>query len=308
MMDDAVKNLKGHKIDLQPSVNQFMNDLDNLGVQVKWREGQGGNLEAYGDYSKADFQGLKAMENAMDTVLLRMSSGPGDRQLGVDAHDAHRLKMFLDEQINYGGETPGGLKGRGEMPLKKLRANVDKTLDDLFPDYNEINVIYSDTAQALNQFGDGVGKRINLDADSAETAVGTALRKITSNYNTRGDLLNSLKLLDETVAKHFDKQALIPQGAEMPPIRSADLNVKLSDLVGFQNNLDEMFGSHAGSSFQALTERGATRAVQTMYGDPATTAAGLIDDARKFKNRQTEEKAMLTLQQLLKDAPTPPYR
>ena len=125
----------------------------------------------------------------------------GKRGANPDAFELHRMKRFIDEVVTY-GKAGEGLTGKTERILKQLRTNLDSTLDDAFPAYNEANTIYADTIGALDALQDVAGRKMDLFGPNADKATGTLLRRMMSNAQSRVNLVDAVDNL-EVVAKRY---------------------------------------------------------------------------------------------------------
>jgi len=139
-IDRESQKLKGKKVDFSPAVNQFIGDLEKIGVSL---EKKGNRIVP--NFSKAAFQDIPEIENMVRNLVKRMSRGTN-----LDAHDVHLMKKFIDERVTYGaGGT--GLKGNVKRVMKDLRHNLDSVLDQNFDDYRKANDIYAETIDSLDE-------------------------------------------------------------------------------------------------------------------------------------------------------------
>ena len=106
--EDAV-DIKGKPVDASEIGDQFINDLEDIGVQFNPQTNTV-------NFKGSDIEGLDAPEAAITRVLNRMAGGEP-----VDAFDLHRLKKFIDENVTF-GKTKEGLAGKTENILKRLHA------------------------------------------------------------------------------------------------------------------------------------------------------------------------------------------
>lgn len=218
-LDNVAKGLRGQQVDVSPAVDQFLADLDNMGIRLD------GNLRPIFDGS--DIEGLTGVQNVVSNIVKRMKSGRAP-----DAYDAHRLKRFIDEQVSY-GKTQEGMSGQVERVLKNLRRNIDSKLDESFPEYDAVNTQYAETITALDAIQDAMGAKVDFDSARADKSMGTRLRALWSNQQGRVGMEDAIDLLDDTAARY---------GGEF------DTNVRL--LSRFAQELDRVFGAEAQTSLK----------------------------------------------------------
>lgn len=266
-LDSVANNLKGKPVDITPAGNSFLSDLGDIGVNI--------NDDLTVNFKGSDIEGLAGPESAVRRVVNRMTKGT------PDAHDAHRLKRFIDEQVSF-GKNAEGLSGRTEGILKNLRRNLDGVLDKKFPEYDRINSAYSETVGALDALQNVAGKKMNLSGPSAEKATGTLMRRVLSNAQSRVTLLDSVDEI-EKVAKKFEnfKGKLDPRAIEGPKAPSK-LDDDLLTQVLFVDELDSQFGAVARTSLKGQVEQAVTRGpagiVLDAVGKGAEKLRGINDD------------------------------
>lgn len=255
----VAESLRGKKVDSSNIGNTFADDLDEMGIAIARNDD--GVIKA--DFSGSDIEGLSGPESVVNRVLKRMSS-----TTPPDAKELHRLKGFIDEQVTF-GKNAEGLAGKTERTLKKLRANINKTLGDKFPEYREVNTQYSETIDALDAFQDVAGRKMNLTGENADKATGTLMRRLMSNAQSRVRLLDSVNQIEDTAKKFGGKltgQKLI--GGKVQKGLESDL---LSQVL-FADELDSVFGPAARTSLQGQFDQALKQGVNA-----ATTPAGAAD-------------------------------
>ena len=267
------KSLKGEVVDYEPAVNQFRADLDEIGIKLDENNSP--------IFKGSDIEGATAAENFISKIVARMRDTDTP-----SAYDVHRLKKYIDEQVSY-GKVGEGLTGKSERIVKKLRARLDKALDDQFPEYNAANTAYADTIGALDSLQSIAGKRIDLAGDSAGDALGTLLRRLTSNAQSRVPLSDAMGQV-ESVARKYGGQF------------GDDIRAQAM----FANELDRVFGPVADTSLNAEVGKGVARgALDLATGQPnaAVTMASegvLSKVANKLRGVDTES-AFNALEKLL---------
>lgn len=99
-LDSVAKSLKGKPVNYQDALDQFVNDLDDMGVSLS---NQGGVKVSY---QNSMLEGLDDAQGVVTRVLKRLTSTKPP-----DAFDVHRMKRFIDQQVTF-GKKGDGLKGR----------------------------------------------------------------------------------------------------------------------------------------------------------------------------------------------------
>lgn len=237
-LDSVAKGLKGQHVDYSDSIVKFLDDLDELGVRF--------DDKLNPVFGSSQIQGVTTAENAIRNIVKRM------RDIDTpDAFDVHSLKRFIDEQVSFGGGTQKGLTGRTETILKRLRHNLDETLDLKFPEYNRVNSTYAETRQAIDAMQDAAGKKLNLSGKNADKATGTLMRRLMSNAQSRVNLLDAITEVERVAkkTKRFDDDILTQ--------------------VLFADELDSVFGPVARTSFQGQIGQ-AVEGVADVASDPTS--------------------------------------
>ncbi len=274
-IDEAAGKIQGKPVDYEPALQQFRNDLEAAGVTV-------------GDNGALNFKGSD------------LEFSPGDRKLitdvyrraqtidGSDAFKVHKLKRLIDTTVDYGKGSQKGVTNSGENIVKGFRRSVDATLDNAFEDYNIANTKYADTISELNDFQKAAGSTVNLFGENSDKAIGTVSRRLLSNTQSRVNLMDSIKSMNETSKKY-----------------GAEFNDDIMNQVMFADELDRIFGTQAKTSLQGDVGKGVKRAFdmtggsRTLTGTAVEGAAALAEKARGI-NQQNAFKSIKRL--LARDA------
>lgn len=273
-LDDVAKSLKGKTADFEKPVNQFLENLDAMGVRLASKEGK-----IIPRFKGSDVEGVAGAERLIKQLVDRMGSGKRP-----DAYGMHRLKRYIDEQVTY-GKSVEGLGGQTERIVKQLRADIDGTLDKTFTAYNKVNSTYSETRGALDSIQDVAGKKMDLFGPNANKAVGNLLRRLMNNTQSRANLIDSMKEVQTTAKKYggtFDDDIMTQ--------------------VLFADELDSVFGPVSRTSLQGevgkAVKRGAEFATgqRTITGTAIEGAAALSEKLRGVN----EENAFKAIEELLK--------
>lgn len=269
-LDSVAKSLRGKKVDQSSAVDQFIRDLDELGVSFDNRMRP--------NFKGSDIQGSKGAEQLIAKIVTRMKEAPNP-----DAFQSHRLKKFIDEQVSF-GKTAEGLSGKTESIVKSLRRNLDQNLDITFPEYNKVNTVYSETRGAIDALQDAAGRKINLTGKNADAALGTVLRRLMGNAQSRINLSDAIGDLENVAIK---------QGGKFDD----DLATQLL----FIDELDRVFGPATRTSLQGQGSQVAERLARGESVKGALFGRALEDIVEKVKG-VNEQEAIKALEELLKEA------
>jgi hypothetical protein len=285
-LDKIAKDLKGQKVNFTPAIGQFLDDLEGIGVRV--------SDDLIPVYKGSDIEGVAGAERVVNQIIQRMKLTKVP-----DAHDVHRLKKFIDEQVTF-GKRAEGLAGQTESILKSLRHNLDEVLDTNFPDYDRVNSVYAETISAMDALQDVAGRKLNLTGPNADKATGTLLRRLMSNAQSRVRLLDSVNEIDRVAKKHVGR-GIVPFGKITTGVSKFDDD--LLTQVLFVDELDSVFGPVARTSFQGQIDqalRQGVGATTTRAGamEAGLTAAGKLGEKLRGIN---EENAFRTIKELLKE-------
>lgn len=277
----ADEQLKGARVDVQPAMNQFLSDLADIGVRVEFDN----NGVAKAVLQGSDIQGDRAAQRLLNNVLERLSATNVP-----DAYGVHTAKRFIDSQVSYGKkQLASPLSAQAERIVKGLRKNLNNTLGDLNPDYKAANARFSDTTDALADLQKAVGTSVNFDDENAAKALGTAARKLTSNYASRANMISALGKANDTAAKY-----------------GAKFNDDIVNQVIFANELDRMFGAAADTSLKGQMEQaaksGLTAAKEAARGGGGLTERAINLAAMGLERARgiNEENAIKAMEQILR--------
>lgn len=274
-LDDVAQTLKGRPVDYDPAVNQFLDDLDKIGVKFD-------DANATVSFGDSDIEGA---EGAISLISKLVNRARNIKE--PDAYKIHRLKRFIDEQVSY-GKTAEGLTGKSEVIVKRFRHNLDKALDSKFPNYRMVNEAYADSVGVIDDLQRVAGQRMDLTGPNADKAVGTLSRRVLSKAQSRVNLIDSLNDLERVATKYGGKY-----------------DDDILTQVIFYDELEGLFGSSARTSFQGEIEK-ATKAAHR-----ATTREGWVEGIGKagqrvadsIRGKTTEELALESIRRLLHQTP-----
>ena len=264
-LDRVARDLKGQQADFTPAFDDFQQALDDAGVTMQ--QAPTGRIRA--DFSVSDFSDNRAAQRAINSVINRVQN------VQVDAFEMHRLKRLIDDQVSY-GKAAKGLTGRSERILKDLRRSIDGVLDTNFPDYDNVNTLYSSTVNAIDDFQNAAGQKIDLFGPNSEKSIGTVMRRTLSNAQSRVPLIDAVDEIERVArsngikfADDLDSQILFVDQLEQRFPRVGDTSLRGE--VG-KTRRDSRQGAQVsrGQFAEAATDR---------LGDRAARLRGVDDDA-----------------------------
>ena len=285
-LDAEAQKLRGKPIDATEPVDNFLNELESIGVSFN-------PSNRTISFKGSDIEGLAGPEGAIKNIVNRMLNTKTP-----DAHDVHRLKKFIDENVTF-GKSATGLGGKTESILKSLRHDLDGLLDAEFPSYNKVNTDYAQTRGVIDSFQDAAGKKINLTGPNAEKAIGTLSRRLLSNAQSRANLLNSINDLDAMAKKLSGKGPLPVTVDDIMDLPGGQFKDDIISQVLFVDELDSVFKPAARTSLQGDVKKavsGAGRAARSPTEAVIDAAGGALESARGIN----EEGALSAIKDLLK--------
>jgi hypothetical protein len=274
---DRIANtrLRGQAVEYDPAINSFLDELGALGVKVELDQ----NGVAKAILQGSDIQGDKAAQRILNTVLERLSTAKAP-----DAYGVHTAKRFIDTQVNYGKKNLANpLTSQAERALKNLRRNLNQSLGEKFPVYKAANEKYADTITALDDLQRAAGTQIDFDSPNANKALGTAMRKLTSNYGTRANLIDSLDQANQVASKYGMK-----------------LDDDIVNQLIFVNELDRMFGAAADTSLKGQMSQALETGVEIARGNAAQRAMELVAEKAQNLRGVNKENAIKAMEEILK--------
>lgn len=241
----ARNELPGARIDTRPIVDRLGGALDNLNIRVEFENGVPKPI-----YKGSQISKDRTSQRIINDLIDLMSEG------GVpDAARFHSLKRQLDTMIDFRKKSAGGLTDAGKGVLKDIRAALNESLRAANPRYAEVNDILSQSLTALDDFNKASGPSIDIFGEGADKAVGTNLRSLMSNRQTRVNLDNALNQLDETASS-----------------LGGQFRTDYKDLSMFANGLEDRFGAVAQTSLKGEQESALRFAQQATTQGPRAAA------------------------------------
>ena len=271
----AKTRLRGKQVNFDPAINTFIDDLNQLGVQVAIDD----KGVAKAILTGSDIQGDKAAQRILNATLERLSTTKTP-----DAYGLHTAKRFIDTQVSYGKKNLASpLTAQAERVLKNLRRNLNQTIGDDVPVYQSANQKYAETLTALDDLQKAAGTQIDFESPNAALQLGTAMRKLTSNYGTRANLIDALDEVNKTSTKYGMK---------------IDDDV-INQLI-FVNELDRMFGAAADTSLKGQMAQSIQTGADIARGGATQRAIELLAAGAERMRGINKENAIKSMEILLK--------
>ena len=269
-LDGVAKSLKGQVVDVSDAVNGFIDDLDDMGISLN-----PDTLKLV--YQNSDVEGIRGVQSTLNKVIERMA-----KTKSPNAYDVHRMKRFIDEHVTY-GKNAKGLGGKAEIVLKNFRRNLDELLDNNFSEYNRVNSVYSETIDAIDDFQTAAGKKIDLGGANANAAIGTLSRRMLSNAQSRVQVMDAFKKIQDVAKKNGGK-----------------FDDDIISQIVFLDELDRVFGPSASTSFQGEIQKGVTSVAQDMAtGVPERSALNWLKDRFTKTPKEVEAARFKAINELL---------
>lgn len=267
--------LRQLNVDVKPIKDEYVRLLNDLDI-VATRTPDGGLKLDFGDSIVSKNAGSKKIIKDITDLLLK-PQGPE-----FNAAQFHKIKLQIDDLINWRKATITGIPETGRDFAKNIRFQINQALREASPEYARVNDQLSKAIQAMESFDDVMGRRFDPYKERADETVGQALRKLMSNFDVRNDMITALKNIDKVAAdlgQNFD--------------------VNLNKLVNFNYALQDRFGAEGRSTLTGNLQT-AQRAERLLTEGP--TREGIRVAAEKIAGKlgPDEEKAFNALQRLLR--------
>ena len=304
-IDEVAESLNGEMVDASDAFEELFNSFNKMDINL-----QGDVDGIVPEFTDSAIEGLGGPQATVKRILNRvhriMSTMPDPRN--VDAARLHKLKRYIDEIVTY-GKGVEGLGGKTDLALKTLRHNVNEILGAAFPEYAKVNKTYSESISALQALQDVAGQKMDLVGPHADQALGTLLRRWSSNAQSRIPLKDATLQLDHLAKKYTsgDGKGIVPYedgGALAGPVRNFDDDIETQ--VQMLGEIERLLGSQADNSFQGDLQKVADRTAETMIDVGAgqgTTAVGLLVDGARagYKKMQgiNDENLVSVLEELM---------
>lgn len=278
----ADAELKGKRVDASNAFNTFERELADMGVQF---DGKG----------KPNFKGSELSGNSVVAPINRVFEWIGDRnrvdalmnrepRSMQDGLKLHRMKRYIDRQIEWGSDPAQPLDKKAVLVLKNLRRNINEELKKVSSDYAQQNAIYSDTIKPIGEVTDVLGRRFDPDSDLVSDYVGDQLRKTLSNYGVRNDMRSAISSLDSVAVKY-----------------GGDFDDKIMPLVELYSDMEKKIGSFAPNSLQGIGEKVLDQGISKMGTMGELGKSGYEAAKRRSMYYETQDAEKLKLLQLMRE-------
>ena len=235
----VAEGLKDKPINIDAPISTFIDDLAEIGVTI------GDDLKP--NFKLSDVEFSPPARRAISNVIKRAGEVENP-----SAFTAHRFKKTIDDMVTF-GKSKAGLSGKGEAIIKKLRAGINDTLRDKFPDYGSANAIIKETIDAKDALQSIAGK-YDLLSPGAASKLGSDMRGLLSSNKSRQSLYDAIDKID-TVAKKYSGSGkeMAPFGAKFSAPASFKDNMLFLTL--YADELERMFGTAAKTGFQGQVKQ-----------------------------------------------------
>ncbi len=268
-INKAANALTGKRADVSNAYNGFLDQLQDLGVSI----GRDKKGKLKGFYQDSEFAQSKSTQKILNDFIVR------SEKLDMDALSAHRLKRVIDGAVEFGKKNKNPILNKGESALKSLRAGINDTLKDMSPAYRQANEKFALTRQALDDFQQAAGPSFNPLSENAEKQLVNVTRSLMSNNQKRIPAMDAINSLQEAGKKYgvkFDDD-ILKQAA-------------------FMDDLENLLGSSAPTSFGGQIERFAGRAIR---GDKAGILVEAAEEGVKKVRGINEDALIRSIEKLL---------
>lgn len=291
-LDKVAKSLRREQLDTDQAVASFMRSLTDDGIE--FIRSEDGRIDI--DFRKSGIQGEANAERLVRRVIERMANTEVS-----SAYDAHRLKQYIYNQINYAKGPSRGLNGGIETKMKGLANSLDTLLDDRFPTYARVNEQYASARSAIDVIEGLSDSKLDINSSHKDNNYGTLLRRTMSNAQSKDRLMDALAQVQEVAnSKNFD----VLDPSNPGKFKGKTFNDNLIAQALFVDELDRMFRPAGRTSFQGQIDQAMTRnAVDTATGrrsvwdSVADAAVGGVEKARGIN----EENALKSIRDLLNE-------
>jgi hypothetical protein len=273
--------LKGLNIDTSSIETSVLDGLRKLNIDIPDEIGAdttklADHLRSKGAFVGSDISKDRTSQRVIKDTLDLLSE-PGE----ADALRAHRVKRQIDTMVDFRKKEAKGLTESGENFANSIRRSLNDSIREINPEYARVNDELSRSLDSMNNFKDALPRKVNFFGENLEEAFGQELRVLLGNRQSRQELRNSIKELDDT-ARSFGQ--------------SSDIDI--NKLVQFNNTLDDRFGATARGSFKGEIESG-LRTLRPTEIVKEKASQAVIDSINKLR-QVNDEKAFDAMQELLK--------
>ena len=266
----AVKvDLSGRPVDKASLINNFVDDLGNLGVEITEK----GKL----DFTNSQITGnLTPLREAYRLINTKTT----------DAAKLHQVKQSLDKLINYENPFKDPVDARAQGAIRSLRGQLNGKLRELSSQYAKANDTFAEATKGLEPFYKSMGKKFDVESTYVDAQAAQELRKLITNYNSALPMRKAIDTLDAT-ARQF----------------GGEFKDDIMTQVLINNELERTFGSFVPGNAQGVIEAGTeigTKSALRKFGVAGDIAAGALDTAKDKFTWNPPSKEQLELVKKLK--------
>jgi hypothetical protein len=249
-------DLKDKPVDLQQAVFGFDDNLKEFGISLV-DDGKGGVKT---DFSLSE---LPPGDRAPIKEIIRQMNLKGRGE--IDGLTAHKMKKIIDRNVTFSKKNTS-ISSDGEKILKAFRRDIDTALDTTFPKYDKANRVYAETITGLDLFQEVMGRKMDLSGPDARKAVGTKIRSVMSNNDSRIPQMKAISEINNLAKKYGrgNKKLIGKDGGDQD----------LMQQILFADELNSMFGTTARTSFAGQIGQEIKRGGQAAKGG---LRGGVID-------------------------------
>jgi len=153
-----------------------------------------------------------------------------------DAFRLHQLKKTLDEAINWGSGVDADMAGSVLQLVRDTRTDINGVLRSKSSAYAKANDNFSETIGFIEDIGMSMKNIKSLSDPRVAQKIGLQLRKLSSNYAAKNDILNLIAEAERLTKKH-----------------NIGYDDDLITLSMFGSKLGKRFALDGDNTFKALT-------------------------------------------------------
>ena len=249
------ESLKGKALNVDDNISSFFKGMERLGVKF--------DEQGKPNFESAIFEGSSSAESLVNKVSLRIKRNKGFSD--ADGLGAHEFKGFLDEMVSF-EKSEGGLSGKVERVVKKLRADINESVGSISDPYKEANKRFSDAITALDELQGVAGQKLDFKGPNADKAAGVLLRSQLNNTGKRANLLTAIGNLEDVAKKY-----------------GGDFDDDVLTLSIFADELESIFGSRTRTAIRNEAKKGGVDAAIDV--SQMTIPGALAVGAKKVNKR-----------------------
>ncbi len=242
----AKTELSKETFDLSGVTNKFFDDMGELGV--RFAQGEDGRVAV-------DFSGSKFVGGNKE-LINRLANFAKDSDM--NGLEAHALKQFARELVNFGSGTESALSSKSQGPIKSLAAGINDALVKSNARYGKANKRFADTIDIKERF-DKLVKGVDINDDLAGQSLANKARRLVSNAESRAGI-----------------KELINEAEKVLSDRGINYKNNINSLNYAVTTLEDAFKITPPASFQGGIQRAGVNVIEGLSPETAI-ARGLMD-------------------------------